>query len=718
MKAKNLVLLGTFLFSLFSAVSCGEVEQGHVHTYGDWTVVKEATCLDKGSEKASCTICGKETTRAISALGHDITEWAYTIEPTCTTGGREARHCTRCDTKTEERDVEAFGHDYSEYEIILEPTCTLDGLKKRVCARCNFEDEVVLEKFGHDVYVSKEAKEPTCLEDGWTEETKCRRCNEVIEESRTLDALGHDYEITYTYNEDSTKCIAKAVCRNNSSEVYEETSNLTSTLKKAATCLEDGEASYTFAFTNPLFETQSFDVTLPALGHDYTVVSTNPSTCSAHGSESRHCNRCELDYTVELPLAEHTPEIKVSAKEATCTEDGTTAGIICHECGFILQSSVTVKAYGHNYEVTSSKVSNCEKGGTITKTCSRCGDVQTITLEKTSHVDEDNDMFCDNCTYFMKSDSATKITDYFSLAAIKLNDSSACYVLENDITLNSFVPLGDQSKSFDGIFYGNGHTITFVGCENMATTGLFYRVKGKVVSLNVSIPSFSAENVDCEVGFISIYNSGLIKNCKVIGSRSYKFKTTYNIQDDNKCHAEEYTNNFSVGELVYTNESSGKIIDCKIQGDIQMESNTNSHQYVCYGMFEKLTTFEEDEHLYVTQNEEFACLAVVNKGTIENCDVKSILNHTGLYEIGTGFSIAAYAYYRFTMFQEVASLVCYNTGGVISSTKGQKFEKPTVTIVYHDTKSAHNMLFEYYLFDTVYPGLITHNNGSASVIAY
>ncbi len=717
MKAKRLVLLGSFLFSLFSVTSCGEVEQGHLHTYGDWTVVKEATCLDKGSEKAKCTTCGKETTRAISALGHDITEWAYSIEPTCITGGKEERHCSRCDTKTEERDVEALGHNYSEYEIISEPTCTLDGLKKRVCARCDVEDKVVLEKLGHDVYVSKEAKGPTCLEGGWTEETKCRRCNEVLKESRTLDALGHDYEITYTCNEDSTKCYAKAVCKNNSSEVYEETSDVTSTVKKEATCLEDGKATYTFAFTNLIFETQNFDVALPALGHDFTVVSTNPSTCSSNGSESRHCNRCELDYTVELPLAEHTPEIMVQPKEATCTEDGYTAKIICHECAYILQNSVTVKAYGHNYEVTSTTESNCEKGGTITKTCSRCGDVQTITLEKTSHVDEDNDLFCDNCTYFMESETATKITDSVSLAAIALNDSSACYVLENDIALNSFVPLGSQSKSFDGIFYGNGHTITFEGCKNLEMSGLFYRLKGKVVSLNVSIPSFSTENIDCKAGFISIYNSGLIKNCKVTGSRSYKFKTTYNIQDDNRCHAEEYKNTFSVGELVYTNESTGKIIDCKIEGNIQMESNTNSHQYVCYGIFEKVMSFESDEHLYVTQNEEFACLATINKGRIENCDVNSLLTHTGLYEVGTGYSISAYAFYRFTMNQKIASLVSTNSG-VISSTRGQKFEKPTVTIIYHDPKSTHNTLNEYYIFNTVYPGLITVNNGSTSVIAY
>ena len=48
----------------------GEV---HQHTFGEWTVTKEATCTEAGEETRSCE-CGKTETREIEALGHDWNE--------------------------------------------------------------------------------------------------------------------------------------------------------------------------------------------------------------------------------------------------------------------------------------------------------------------------------------------------------------------------------------------------------------------------------------------------------------------------------------------------------------------------------------------------------------------------------------------------------------------------------------------------------------------
>ena len=55
------------LVSLFMLAACGDPE--HEHAWGDWTTVKEATCLEDGSKERVCG-CGEKQTETIKALGH------------------------------------------------------------------------------------------------------------------------------------------------------------------------------------------------------------------------------------------------------------------------------------------------------------------------------------------------------------------------------------------------------------------------------------------------------------------------------------------------------------------------------------------------------------------------------------------------------------------------------------------------------------------------
>ena len=66
------------------------------HSYGNWTVTKEANCTEKGSKKHTCTRCGEEETVEIDALGHSYGNWTVTKESTCTTDGTKKRVCSRC----------------------------------------------------------------------------------------------------------------------------------------------------------------------------------------------------------------------------------------------------------------------------------------------------------------------------------------------------------------------------------------------------------------------------------------------------------------------------------------------------------------------------------------------------------------------------------------------------------------------------------------------
>ena len=75
------------------------VEQDPVtckHTWGDWEVIKEATCTEGGEETKTCTKCHATETRQTKALGHKFSDWEVVEEPTATEDGYEERVCERC----------------------------------------------------------------------------------------------------------------------------------------------------------------------------------------------------------------------------------------------------------------------------------------------------------------------------------------------------------------------------------------------------------------------------------------------------------------------------------------------------------------------------------------------------------------------------------------------------------------------------------------------
>lgn len=75
------------------------VEQAPVtceHTWGDWEVIKEATCTEGGEETKTCTKCHATETRQTKALGHKFSDWEVVEEPTATEDGYEESVCERC----------------------------------------------------------------------------------------------------------------------------------------------------------------------------------------------------------------------------------------------------------------------------------------------------------------------------------------------------------------------------------------------------------------------------------------------------------------------------------------------------------------------------------------------------------------------------------------------------------------------------------------------
>ena len=90
-------------------------DEKHVHTPGEWVTVTEATCMNEGLERKSCTEC-KEVLEsgAIPIKDHTPGEWTTYQIPTCTAKGAESQTCIYCNKVLANRDIPSPGHSYSD----------------------------------------------------------------------------------------------------------------------------------------------------------------------------------------------------------------------------------------------------------------------------------------------------------------------------------------------------------------------------------------------------------------------------------------------------------------------------------------------------------------------------------------------------------------------------------------------------------------------------
>lgn len=64
----------------------------HEHSFGEWEVVEEATCLESGKQERKCS-CGETETETIPATGHSFGEWEVVTLPGYSEEGLQRRVC-------------------------------------------------------------------------------------------------------------------------------------------------------------------------------------------------------------------------------------------------------------------------------------------------------------------------------------------------------------------------------------------------------------------------------------------------------------------------------------------------------------------------------------------------------------------------------------------------------------------------------------------------
>ena len=350
----------------------------HVHAFGEWTTVKNATCTEKGEHERTCE-CGEKETQEIAALGHtEVIDAA--VDPTCTeTGLTEGKHCSVCEeVLVKQNSVDTLGHSFSDWIVIAEAKCEAVGVSLRYCSVCNFAQYNTLEMTGHTEVINA-AVEPTCTEPGWTEGKHCSVCDAVLVAQETVAALGH------------TETVDAAV---------------------AATCTETGltEGKHCSVCETVLIAQE----TVAVIPHTEVIDVAVAPTCTETGlTEGKHCSVCETVLVAQETVAAlgHT-EVIDAAVAKTCTESGLTEGKHCSVCEEVLVAQETVPA-SHEWE---------DEHGFDTELhwhiCSVCDGFD----EKTAHsiADDGYCTVCDNplrgtvgLVYFASSDGTyAEVVDY------------------------------------------------------------------------------------------------------------------------------------------------------------------------------------------------------------------------------------------------------------------------------------------------------------------
>ena len=237
---------------------CGDKADIASHTYGDWTVTKEATEDETGSKYHICEICGYKETVVVPVLSHvhsfgdwksngtshwkececgekaDLSahtygEWVTITEATCTATGSKKHTCTACGY-SETATIPATGHSYGDWksnatshwkecncgekadlsahtygawETVTAATCTKGGERKHTCTACGYSETENISATGHN-YVSV-VTPPTDFEEGYTTHT-CSRCGDSYVDSYTEPTGDYSEGFYYSIWPDKVSC--------------------------------------------------------------------------------------------------------------------------------------------------------------------------------------------------------------------------------------------------------------------------------------------------------------------------------------------------------------------------------------------------------------------------------------------------------------------------------------------------------------------------------
>lgn len=382
-KLMAMVLAMLMVVSVFSTLAtaveyCDEKD----HT---WQIVDTVapTCEKAGYDWCVCTTCYKADIKNVTPkTQHVAGEWVVVTEPGCSHAdgqeGKEEQRCTVCDEVIATKTIDALEHKfvkiYDENAVCGEYTlvywqCQQTLIDGTICGVIkDYSNEVKT----HDFVNHTVTKEPTCDEYGiLTYSCSDPNCDATVEVK--IDMIPHvlvDHE------------------------------------GQAPTCTEKGWYAYQTCENCDYTTYEEIGVT----AHNYVADVTAP-TCTEKGYTTFTC-ACGDSYVDNYTNALGHTKL-VSVKLPTCTEPGEDTWT-CGRCG-VVWGGVCRPAKGHQWSDWSYTEGNCQTEATATRTCATCGEVETETFEKGTHVKPTNP---DDITATVVKDSTDRKNSYCAITYV------------------------------------------------------------------------------------------------------------------------------------------------------------------------------------------------------------------------------------------------------------------------------------------------------------
>ena len=413
-----------------------QTEKTQNHTFVNYRTHKEPTCTGNGLEVAECEICHAATDireKANSALGHvHNNTWDKNSTQhyrTCTSCGVSFDAVDHDDAETclcgYQKPAELCQHDLT---IIAAKaaSCTEEGNNAYfVCSKCSAWldmdknvttiKDVMIPATGHvNKLTVAEAKAATCAEDGVTAHVVCKDCGHdlVKPEKISKDTVEH------------TVVIDEAI---------------------PATCTEDGKtAGKHCEVCSTVLVAQEI---VPAIGHDYTVTTTDP-TCTEAGSIVSDCKNCDDLIETAIPATGH--KIADDAEWTVVTENGEPVlepdanekclyhgkqYTVCATpgCGYEIEG--TYQIVQHNPKVTVTPAT-CQTEEQKVYEC-ECGVINTYIGEKDPNAHSWSDPVENKSTCQVEGCTASKIVvDNTQSSTAGLNKDTLSGAKDNDLEVN------------------------------------------------------------------------------------------------------------------------------------------------------------------------------------------------------------------------------------------------------------------------------------------
>ncbi len=371
------------------SVSCAD-------TYGDWETVVQNDCVNGGSEKRTCAVCGHVETKDTNPLGHLFTKQTvsdatlYQVA-TCNSKARYWYSCARCneierdDNHTfESGEFDPNNHNYV-FERTVDPWCETQGYDIYRCSRCgdtqnrNFVDPLN-HTWGAWESISSTQHKRVCERDANHSETENHDMQLIETIAPTCEAIGYEVWTCSVCGYSEHREEQAALGHDFTGDVRDN-DNGTHSFK----CTHEGCGKYGVG-TGAGAEVNGSE------NCQYGAWSEDTATCLVGGSHTKVCDVCGHSVTEATPPLGHKFDAEIVSADtlavrATCTEQAEYYYTCSREgCGEIQRDTTkTFKAgdpLGHDWE-TEPPVYLWENNNTRMTATLYCGNDKNHSISET-----------------------------------------------------------------------------------------------------------------------------------------------------------------------------------------------------------------------------------------------------------------------------------------------------------------------------------------------